>query len=85
MFMLKNQFVIISIKNSSSLSKLTLNNSNSSIIDSEITVNLGKPVVASFIDEDVFLLKSDNVEIRIDINMDSIEKAIKNFKSEKYV
>ena len=85
MFMLKNQFVIISIKNSSSLSKLTLNNSNSSIIDSEITVNLGKPVVASFIDEDVFLLKSDNVEIRIDINMDSIETAINNFKSEENV
>ena len=85
MFMLKNQFVIISIKISSSLSKLTLNNSNSSIIDSEITVNLGKPVVASFIDEDVFLLKSDNVEIRIDINMDSIETAINNFKSEENV
>ena len=83
--MLKNQFVIISIKNSSSLSKLTLINSDSSCVDSEITVNLGTPIVATFIDEDVFLVKSNNVEIRIDIDMDSIEKAIKNFKCEENV
>lgn len=88
MSMLKDHFVIISIKNSSSLSKIKVSNNvneSNSYANNEIVVNLGKPMEVTFIDDDVFLIKSNDVEIRIDIDLTSIEQSINNFRSEKHV
>lgn len=86
--MLKNHFIIISVKNASSLSKIAVSNNfkkDNFFSNNEIIVDLGKPLEVMFIDDDVFLIKSKDVEIRIDIDLSSIEESIKKFKSDQYV
>lgn len=86
--MLNDHFMIISIKNYSSLVKLNISKTdftNDGNNSSEISLNLGDSIKTSFIDNDLLLIESNNLEIRIDVDIDSIEKTIARFKSDNNV
>ena len=86
--MLNDHFMIISIKNYSSLVKLNISKTdftNDGKNSSEISLNLGDSIKTSFIDNDLLLIESNNLEIRIDVDIDSIEKTIARFKSDNNV
>ena len=86
--MIKNNFIIMSFKNYTSLSKLAISNDINacdSYSNNEIALKFDKSIEASFIDNDVFLIKSNDIEIRIDIDIEFIEKSIKIFRSKDHV
>ena len=79
--------MIISIKDYSSLVKLNLSTIDLAINgknSSEISLNLGDSIKISVIDNDLLLIESNNLEIRIDVDIDSIEKTIAKFKSDNH-
>ncbi|MHA2336771.1 MAG: hypothetical protein ACXACX_05690 [Candidatus Hodarchaeales archaeon] len=79
-----NQFLVISIKDSSLIKEFIMKNCNNLEIPGKtmsMTIDIGESIKSSFFDKDVFVIESTNVDIRIDLNLASIKNAVKKFEN----
>ena len=86
--MSKNHFISIVLNESKSLERLLISNdfkTESYLKESEVTINFGDSFEINFLDNDVLQIVSKTTDIRIDIDISSIENSIKKFKDENNV
>ena len=78
--MSKNHFISILLSEPQSLQRLSINNdlkSSHPLKDNEVTINIGESLEIIFIDGDLLQIISKIADIRIDLDIASIEQSIK--------
>ena len=84
---MNKHYILINLNKLKSLIRFKVNNkinNEENCIDFECAIELGKNFNISFLENDIFQIVSKDVDIRIDVDLDSIERAIVKFRADKY-